>query len=245
MCERTSFDNALGPALDHLTSEAHDRSMRILLIEDDERLGPLVVRLLSAERHTVQLAATGAEGAAFWESHDWDLVILDRMLPDTEGSILMRARRHAGDITPVLMLTALGTIDDRVEGLDSGADDYLTKPFAASELLARVRTQLRKKRYADKLRHNVQLSLEMAITDGLTGLHNRRYMTRHLDPNGTFYAKGLIHPADVVALLKEKASGLQTAARSGETQKARNAFFGVESSCVKCHVQFKPAGEGK
>ena len=113
--------------------------MRILLIEDDERLGPLVVRLLSAERHTVQLAATGAEGAAFWESHDWDLVILDRMLPDTEGSILMRARRHAGDTTPVLMLTALGTIDDRVEGLDAGADDYLTKPFAAAELLARVR----------------------------------------------------------------------------------------------------------
>lgn len=113
--------------------------MRILLIEDDERLGPLVVRLLTAERHTVQLAANGADGLAFWGRQEWDLVILDRMLPDTEGSTLLRARRHAGDSTPVLMLTALGTIDDRVEGLDAGADDYLTKPFAAAELLARVR----------------------------------------------------------------------------------------------------------
>jgi DNA-binding response OmpR family regulator len=66
-------------------------------------------------------------------------VILDRMLPDLEGSSILRDRRHAGDTTPVLMLTALGTVDDRVEGLDSGADDYLTKPFAATELLARVR----------------------------------------------------------------------------------------------------------
>ena len=113
--------------------------MRILLIEDDERLGPLVVRLLTAERHTVQLVANGADGTAFWEGQEWDLVILDRMLPDTEGSIILRKRRHVGDTTPVLMLTALGTVDDRVEGLDSGADDYLTKPFAAAELLARVR----------------------------------------------------------------------------------------------------------
>ena len=113
--------------------------MKILLIEDDAKLGPLVARLLSAERHSVQLAATGADGIAFWESKRWDLIILDRMLPDLEGSSILRDRRHGGDTTPVLMLTALGTVDDRVEGLDSGADDYLTKPFAASELLARVR----------------------------------------------------------------------------------------------------------
>jgi len=113
--------------------------MKILLIEDDARLGPLIARLLTAERHTVQLSATGADGVTFWESASWDLVILDRMLPDLEGSSILRDRRHAGDTTPVLMLTALGTVDDRVEGLDTGADDYLTKPFAATELLARVR----------------------------------------------------------------------------------------------------------
>jgi len=101
--------------------------MKILLIEDDARLGPLIARLLTAERHTVQLSATGADGITFWETASWDLVILDRMLPDLEGSSILRDRRHAGDTTPVLMLTALGTVDDRVEGLDSGADDYLTK----------------------------------------------------------------------------------------------------------------------
>lgn len=122
--------------------------MKILLIEDDAKLGPLVARLLGAERHTVQLAATGADGIAFWESKRWDLVILDRMLPDLEGSSILRDRRHGGDTTPVLMLTALGTVDDRVEGLDSGADDYLTKPFAASELLARVRALGRRGEFA-------------------------------------------------------------------------------------------------
>jgi len=122
--------------------------MRILLIEDDAKLGPLVARLLSAERHSVQLAATGADGIAFWESKRWDLVILDRMLPDLEGSSILRDQRHGGDSTPVLMLTALGTVDDRVEGLDSGADDYLTKPFAASELLARVRALGRRSDFA-------------------------------------------------------------------------------------------------
>ncbi len=122
--------------------------MKILLIEDDAKLGPLVARLLGAERHSVQLAATGADGIAFWESKRWDLVILDRMLPDLEGSSILRDRRHGGDTTPVLMLTALGTVDDRVEGLDSGADDYLTKPFAASELLARVRALGRRSEFA-------------------------------------------------------------------------------------------------
>jgi two-component system OmpR family response regulator len=122
--------------------------MHILLVEDDVKLGPLIVRLLAAERNTVELAATGADGIAFWESKRWDLVILDRMLPDLEGASILRDRRRAGDTTPVLMLTAMGTVDDRVEGLDSGADDYLTKPFAASELLARVRALGRRSEFA-------------------------------------------------------------------------------------------------
>jgi DNA-binding response OmpR family regulator len=122
--------------------------MHILLVEDDVKLGPLIVRLLAAERNTVELAATGADGIAFWESKRWDLVILDRMLPALEGASILRDRRRAGDTTPVLMLTAMGTVDDRVEGLDSGADDYLTKPFAASELLARVRALGRRSEFA-------------------------------------------------------------------------------------------------
>jgi two-component system OmpR family response regulator len=134
--------------LDRGTTCTHDASMHILLVEDDVKLGPLIVRLLAAERHTVELAATGVDGIAFWESKRWDLVILDRMLPDLEGASILRDRRRAGDTTPVLMLTAMGTVDDRVEGLDSGADDYLTKPFAASELLARVRALGRRSEFA-------------------------------------------------------------------------------------------------
>ena len=118
--------------------------MKILLIEDDARLGPLIARLLTAERHTVQLSATGADGLTFWETASWDLVVLDRMLPDLEGSSILRDRRHAGDTTPVLMLTARGTLQDRVQGLDGGADDYLSKPFAFAELLARCRALLRR-----------------------------------------------------------------------------------------------------
>ena len=118
--------------------------MKILLIEDDARLGPLIARLLTAERHTVQLCATGADGISFWESASWDLIILDRMLPDLEGSSILRDRRHAGDTTPVLMLTARDGLEDRVKGLDLGADDYLTKPYDLPELEARVRALIRR-----------------------------------------------------------------------------------------------------
>jgi two-component system cell cycle response regulator len=83
--------------------------------------------------------------------------------------------------TPVLVLVSEGETRKLAQGLDMGVNDYLMRPIDRNELLARVRTQLRKKRYADRLRYNVQLSLEMAITDQLTGLHNRRYMARHLD----------------------------------------------------------------
>ena len=83
--------------------------------------------------------------------------------------------------TPILVLVNEGESRKLAQAMDMGVNDYLMRPVDRNELLARVRTQLRKKRYADKLRHNVQLSLEMAITDQLTGLHNRRYMARHLD----------------------------------------------------------------
>jgi two-component system cell cycle response regulator len=83
--------------------------------------------------------------------------------------------------TPILVLVSEGENRKLAQALDMGVNDYLMRPVDRNELMARVKTQLRKKRYADKLRHNMQLSLEMAITDQLTGLHNRRYMARHLD----------------------------------------------------------------
>lgn len=102
-------------------------------------------RVLTAEHYTVDLAADGEEALAFLDGQRYDLVVLDRMLPGISGDDVLRAMRGKGIATPVLMLTALSALEHRVEGLDAGADDYLPKPFAFSELLARLRA-LRRRR---------------------------------------------------------------------------------------------------
>jgi DNA-binding response OmpR family regulator len=116
--------------------------MRILLVEDEPKMAELIRRVLVAERHVVDRAgdAVGALGlATAAESFPYDVLVLDRMLPDLDGLDLLRMLRTRGIRTPALMLTALGGVEDRVAGLDAGADDYLAKPFAFAELLARVR----------------------------------------------------------------------------------------------------------
>jgi DNA-binding response OmpR family regulator len=122
----------------------HDREMRILVVEDVAKMAELIRRVLAAERHVVDVAADGASALAFAEGQEYDVVVLDRMLPDIDGVEVLRQMRGAGIETPVLMLTALGTVDHRVGGLDAGADDYLTKPFAFNELLARLRALARR-----------------------------------------------------------------------------------------------------
>ncbi len=114
--------------------------MRILVAEDDPRMGELVRRVLVAEHNVVDLAPDGVSALAFaGGSEPYDVLVLDRMLPDLEGLELLRLLRSRGVATPALMLTALGGVNERVAGLDAGADDYLGKPFAFSELLARIR----------------------------------------------------------------------------------------------------------
>jgi len=113
--------------------------MRILVIEDDRKLTRLIERVLVAERHAVDVANDGAIGLELGLRGIYDVAIVDWMLPERDGPSVCRALRAAGVATALLMLTARGQIEDRVEGLDSGADDYLTKPFAFEELLARVR----------------------------------------------------------------------------------------------------------
>jgi DNA-binding response OmpR family regulator len=119
--------------------------MHILVVEDERRLAQLLRRVLSEERHNVDIALDGNEGLDLALSGTYDLIILDLMLPGVEGMELCQDLRKEGVDTPVLMLTARGAVEDRVAGLNAGADDYLTKPFAVDELLARVNALLRRR----------------------------------------------------------------------------------------------------
>jgi two-component system, OmpR family, response regulator len=118
--------------------------MRILIIEDDESLGASLTWGLGAEGYTVELVADGAEGLWQATEHEFDLIILDIMLPGLDGYQVCAKLREAENWTPVLMLTAMDDDLDQAEGLDLGADDYLTKPFAYPVLLARIRSLLRR-----------------------------------------------------------------------------------------------------
>ncbi|MGX1099935.1 winged helix-turn-helix domain-containing protein [Amorphus sp. MBR-141] len=112
--------------------------MRILLIEDDSDAAGFLSRGLKEAGHVVDLARDGVEGADLAQASDYDVLLIDRMLPLRDGLSIVEERREAGDTTPILILSALGQVDDRVKGLRAGGDDYLAKPYAFSELLARV-----------------------------------------------------------------------------------------------------------
>jgi len=118
--------------------------LRLLLIEDNLRLCQAVAENLRAQGFAVDTAASASEGLRVWRAADYDATVLDLMLPDGTGLSALKEMRDQGNMTPVLILTALGSIEDRVRGLDCGADDYLVKPFAMKELIARLRALLRR-----------------------------------------------------------------------------------------------------
>jgi DNA-binding response OmpR family regulator len=118
--------------------------LRILLIEDDERMAAVLRAGLAEEGHHVHLAGDGGIGLATAKAAEFDVIILDLLLPVRDGFSLARSLREAGDRTPILMLTARDSMADVVKGLDAGADDYLTKPFAFEVLLARLRAVTRR-----------------------------------------------------------------------------------------------------
>jgi DNA-binding response OmpR family regulator len=119
--------------------------MHILVVEDEQRLAYLLRRVLLEERHTIDLAYDGPGGLDLALSGSYDAVTLDLMLPGIDGIEICRQMRAERIMTPVLMLTARGAVEDRVTGLNVGADDYLTKPFAMEEFLARVNALLRRR----------------------------------------------------------------------------------------------------
>lgn len=118
--------------------------MRILLVEDEPRLASLIQQGLTEEGYAVDAVRTGEDALAWLLSGVYDAVILDVMLPGISGFAVCQSARGKGDTVPILLLTALGSIEDRVMGLDAGADDYLVKPFALAELTARLRALLRR-----------------------------------------------------------------------------------------------------
>ncbi len=113
--------------------------MRLLLVEDEKRMAQALCEILRLEKYEVDHYTDGAEGLAAIESDMYDIAVLDVMLPGMSGFEIAKRARADGIRTPILMLTARGELDDKVTGLDSGADDYLTKPFMTKELLARLR----------------------------------------------------------------------------------------------------------
>lgn len=122
--------------------------MRVLVVEDEHKIANAIKKGLEQEHYAVDVAYTGNDGLDLAETEEYDLFILDLMLPEVDGITITKTLREHKNHTPILILTAKGDISEKVEGLDSGADDYLTKPFSFDELLARVRALSRRPKSA-------------------------------------------------------------------------------------------------
>jgi two-component system, OmpR family, manganese sensing response regulator len=142
--------------------------MRILLVDDETELTAPLSQLLDREGYQVDVAADGARGLALSRDHPYDLLILDWVLPHKTGLELCRELRAEGNRSPVLFLTAQDTLDDRVQGLDAGADDYLVKPFELRELLARIRALLRRSNSPDVTTPKLQVGELLLDSDNQT-----------------------------------------------------------------------------
>lgn len=125
-------------------SGEYNKCMKILVVEDEKMIAKALKKGLEQEKFVVDLAFTGTDGYDLAESEEYDLIVLDVMLPGLDGFVICQRLREEGNSVPILMLTAKSQIPDKVHGLEFGADDYLTKPFAFEELVARIRALLRR-----------------------------------------------------------------------------------------------------
>jgi DNA-binding response OmpR family regulator len=137
--------------------------MRILVIEDDADLAQFICKGLKEERYTVDVAGDGEEGLDLALANPYDLLIVDIMLPKLDGLTVCRRLRASGNMVPVLLMTARNTIEDKISGFDTGADQFLTKPFAFPELLARIRALLRRGSLQPELTHLKVADLELDL----------------------------------------------------------------------------------
>lgn len=125
--------------------------MTILVVEDEKKIVEILKRALTSERYTVDVALDGEEGLEKAKKNNYGLIILDIMLPKKDGIMVCKELRASQITTPIIMLTARGVIDDKIVGLDAGADDYMVKPFGIEELYARIRAILRRRKTTDSL----------------------------------------------------------------------------------------------
>ncbi|HUV21537.1 MAG TPA: response regulator transcription factor [Gammaproteobacteria bacterium] len=167
--------------------------MRVLVVEDDSQVAAYLVKGLKEQGHNVDHAADGKNGLFLASSEDYDAMIIDRMLPELDGLAIVKSVRAAGKTTPMLILSALGEVDARVEGLRAGGDDYLTKPFAFSELLARLDALLRRARQTPATETTLRVAdLEL---DQLTRTVKRGGNTIALQPREYRLLEYLMHNA--------------------------------------------------
>ena len=156
------------------------QSLRLLLIEDDAKAAALLCDRFRAEGMVIEHAANGADGLALAQKGGFDVLVVDRMLPELSGMQVVENLRQAGDATPVLFLSALGEVDDRVAGFEAGGDDYLTKPYAFAELQARVTALARRGEAAQTQLQLADLQLDLLARearrgDTLLDLNNREF----------------------------------------------------------------------
>jgi two-component system cell cycle response regulator len=178
--QATGESMGLADAASNGFAEAPGRG-RILVVEDREQVAQRIADTLSPD-HDVDFVPQTTEAVIRARGGDYDLVIASLSLDRQDGLRFCATLRSLDGTrqTPILTIVDEGDFKRLVRALDIGVNDYLMRPIERNELVARVRTQLRRKRFADRLRQSLQLSLEMAVTDQLTGLFNRRYMSRHL-----------------------------------------------------------------
>ena len=138
--------------------------MRIIIVEDEAKVASFIKRGLEEEHYAVDVAEDGKEAVSLVDSYDYDLAILDIMLPEIDGLSVLSHIRSVGKAMPVILLTAKDLTEDKVKGLDMGADDYITKPFAFEELLARIRVLLRR----GKPEESLKLSIADLVLDPVT-----------------------------------------------------------------------------
>ncbi|HHY97599.1 MAG TPA: response regulator transcription factor [Firmicutes bacterium] len=196
--------------------------MRVLIVEDEPKIAAFIKQGLEEEGYAVDVAQDGESALDYAESAQYDLLILDIMLPKKDGISVCQELRKRGIKTPILMLTARDTIDDRVEGLDAGADDYLVKPFAFRELLARLRALLRRPREVTPAR----LQAEDLILDTAT---------RRAERGGRVIDLTLREYALLELLMRHKG---QVLSRTQIAEHVWNFDFYSESNIVDVYIRY-------